>query len=408
MARIVQKFGGSSVANAEKIKNVAKRVAATADEGNQVVVVVSAMGDTTDDLIDLAKQISLDPSQREMDMLMATGEQQSIALLSIALQELGKKAISLTGPQAGIHTDCVASKAKITEVNCARLEKELNAGNIVVVAGFQGLSPDGEIRTLGRGGSDTSGVALAVALKADLCEIFTDVEGVFTADPRIVPKAHKIDSISYDEMLEMASAGAGVLQPRSVELAKQYGIHVHVRSTFTQNKGTIVQEGNKMENLEKEMVVSGVALDRNVIKVSVFDVPDEIGVASKLFRALADARINVDMIIQGGDRNRLNSITFTTGKDEKIKLEKLLNDVVPKIGAKEYTVSDGVSKVSIVGAGMITNPGVAAKMFETLSDNGFNIELISTSEIKVSCIVKEDRAAEAVCLLHTAFDLDKE
>ena len=407
MARIVQKFGGSSVANAEKIKNVAKRVADTAKAGNEVVVVVSAMGDTTDDLIDLAKQLSVDPSRREMDMLMATGEQQSIALLSIALQELGYPAISLTGQQAGVHTNSVASKAKILNVECDRIEKELAAGKIVVVAGFQGISSDGEIRTLGRGGSDTSGVALAIALKADLCEIFTDVEGVFTADPRIVPKAHKIDFISYDEMLEMASAGAGVLQPRSVELAKQYGVHVHVRSTFSQNKGTIVQEVVEMENLEKEMVVSGVAIDKNVLKVSVFDLPDEIGIASCLFKALANAHINVDMIIQGADRNRVSSISFTVGKDEAVKVEKILKEVLPKLGTDEYKISDGVAKVSIVGAGMITNPGVAAKMFEVLSNGGYNIELISTSEIKVSCIIQAEKADDAVRALHTAFGLDQ-
>ena len=406
MAIVVQKFGGSSVADAACIKRVATRIGETFDQGNQVVVVVSAMGDTTDDLISLARQLTASPPKREMDMLLATGEQQSVALLSMALDQMGYQAISLTGQQAGILTDKVHSKSKILSINPLRMEKELNDGRIVIVAGFQGATEDNEITTLGRGGSDTSAVALAAALSADVCEIFTDVDGVYTADPRIVPEARKLNTISYDEMLELASLGALVLQPRSVEVAKIFGVKIHVRSSFNHNVGTIVQEVSEMtREMEKEMVVSGVAHDMNVAKVTVFDVPDKPGTASKLFRALADERINVDMIIQSQQRNEINNISFTVTKDDLERAELVIAKSLTEMGAGEFSYDNQVAKVSIVGAGMITNPGVAARMFETLAENKINIEMISTSEIKVSCIIKAEFAKEAVLALHRSFDL---
>ncbi len=405
MALIVQKFGGSSVANIERIQNVARRVARTVDAGNQVVVVLSAMGDTTDDLIALARQITPYPSEREMDMLMTTGEQQSVALLAIALQTMGYKAVSLTGEQAGIRTDRVYNRAKILSIDSVRLERELAAGKIVIVTGFQGVDSLGEIHTLGRGGSDTSGVALAIGLDADFCEIYTDVDGVYTADPRIVPEAHKLPEISFDEMLEMSSLGAGVLQPRSVEVAKTFGMPICVRSSFNDNEGTMVKEEVDMKQLEQEVLVSGVAYDDDVVKVTVYDLPDQPGVASILFGTLADAKINVDMIIQSGTRDGKNSISFTTGKEAVGKLEEVLEPVVEQLKADHYTISDDVAKVSIVGAGMITNPGVAAKMFKCLYENGFNIDMISTSEIKTSCIVQKEGSKEAVRALHAYFGL---
>lgn len=405
MALIVQKFGGSSVATVERIQNVARRVARTVDAGNQVVVVLSAMGDTTDELIAMARQISRNPSEREMDMLMSTGEQQSVALLAIALHSMGYKAVSLTGEQAGVRTDRVYSRAKILSIDSVRLERELAGGKIVIVTGFQGVDSLGEIHTLGRGGSDTSGVALAIALNADFCEIYTDVDGVYTADPRIVPEAHKLPEISFDEMLEMSSLGAGVLQPRSVEVAKTFNMPICVRSSFNDNEGTMVKEEVDMKQLEQEVLVSGVAYDDDLVKVTVYGVPDQPGIASILFGALADAKINVDMIIQSGHRDGRNDISFTTGKEADGKLEEILEPVVAELHADHYALEDDVAKVSIVGAGMITNPGVAAKMFRCLYEKGFNIEMISTSEIKVSCIVKKEGAKDAVRALHEYFGL---
>lgn len=405
MALIVQKFGGSSVADIDKIKNVARRVARTVDAGNQVVVVLSAMGDTTDDLIKMARQITPNPSEREMDMLMTTGEQQSVALMAITLQSMGYKAVSLTGEQAGIRTDRVYARAKILSIDSVRLERELAAGKIVIVTGFQGVDSLGEIHTLGRGGSDTSGVALAIGLNADFCEIYTDVDGVYTADPRIVPDAHKLPEISFDEMLEMSSLGAGVLQPRSVEMAKTFNMPICVRSSFNDNEGTMVKEEVDMKQLEQEVLVSGVAYDDDVTKVTVFGVPDKPGIASDLFCALADAKINVDMIIQSGQRDGRNDISFTTGKEADGKLEEILEPIVNGLNAEGFRLATDVAKVSIVGAGMITNPGVAAKMFKCLSENGFNIDMISTSEIKVSCILKQAGAKEAVVKLHEYFGL---
>ncbi|ATW24117.1 aspartate kinase [Candidatus Formimonas warabiya] len=409
MAIIVQKFGGSSVADAECIKRVAKRVGETYDQNNKVVVVVSAMGDTTDDLISLAKQISQDAPKREMDMLLATGEQQSVALLAMALHDLGYQSVSLTGQQAGILTDQVHSKSKILRIDSTRVEEELKLDRIVIVAGFQGVTEENEITTLGRGGSDTSAVALAAALNADICEIFTDVDGVFTADPRLVPTARKLAAISHDEMLELASLGALVLQPRSVEVAKQFDVKIHVRSSFNYHQGTIVQGVEEMNKImEKEMVVSGVAHDLNVAKVTLFDVPDQPGTASKLFRALADERINVDMIIQSQQRNDITDISFTVTKDDLEKTKLVMEKVKDVLGTKDYSCDPDVAKISIVGAGMITNPGVAARMFEALAEHEINIEMIATSEIKVSCIIRSDLIKKAVLILHEAFELDEQ
>jgi aspartate kinase len=409
MALVVQKFGGSSVANIERLQNVARRVSETAAAGNQVVVVVSAMGDTTDDLIALTQQLTTQAHRRELDMLMATGEQQSSALLAMALLELGFAAVSLTGEMAGFRTDSSYGHGRILNMQCARVEKELAKGNIVVVAGFQGIDIKGDIITLGRGGSDTSAVALAVALKADICEIYTDVDGVYTADPRLVKKAWKMPHISYDEMLEMAAMGAQVLQPRSVEVAKQYGIKLHVRSSFNYNQGTIVEEGGYMvQELEKELIVCGVAHDLNVLKVTLLGIADQVGMAGCIFGALADEGVNVDIIVQGGSRDGRQDLSFTCGRDERDKVERVLADFKAEQGYEEARLVDTKAKVSIVGAGMITNPGVAARMFKALSQIGCNIDLISTSEIKISCVIEETKTKEAVLALHTAFGLDCE
>ncbi|WP_018086700.1 aspartate kinase [Desulfurispora thermophila] len=399
---VVQKYGGSSVANPERIKNVARRVVDTRRQGHDLVVVVSAMGDTTDELIDLMKQISAQPPEREMDMLLSTGEQISIALLATAIGELGEKVISLTGPQVGIITDDVHTKARIVKITGDRLQQELAAGNIVVVAGFQGVNEANDITTLGRGGSDTTAVALAAALKADVCEIYTDVDGVFTADPRLVPTARKLGEISYDEMLELANLGAQVLHPRSVECAKLYGLTIHVRSSFHNQEGTYVREVAKME---KPLVVTGIAHDLNVARIGLFDVPDKPGVAWRIFAALASENINVDMIIQSAMRNNQNNIAFTVAKTDLAKALAVVERIKDDVGIKSFTYDDDVAKVSIVGAGMVTNPGVAAMMFEALAKRNINLEMITTSEIKVSCIVKAQHAREAVQALHEMFAL---
>ncbi|MGQ9558830.1 MAG: aspartate kinase [Desulfurispora sp.] len=401
---VVQKYGGSSVANPERIKNVARRVVETRRQGHDVVVVVSAMGDTTDELIDLMKQISSQPPEREMDMLLSTGEQISIALLATAIGELGEKVISLTGPQVGIITDDVHTKARIVQITGDRLQQELAAGSIVVVAGFQGINGANDITTLGRGGSDTTAVALAAALQADVCEIYTDVDGVYTADPRLVPTARKLDEISYDEMLELANLGAQVLHPRSVECAKLYGITIHVRSSFHHREGTYVRE---VANMEKPLVVTGIAHDLNVARIGLFDVPDKPGVAWRIFAALAAENINVDMIIQSAMRDEQNNIAFTLAKTDLAKALAVVEKIQDSVGIKSYTYDDDVAKVSIVGAGMVTNPGVAAMMFEALAQRNINLEMITTSEIKVSCIVKAGHAREAVQALHEMFALAK-
>ncbi|MFZ5943486.1 MAG: aspartate kinase [Bacillota bacterium] len=405
MALVVQKYGGSSVANVERIKRVAQNIAETRNKNNQLIVVVSALGDTTDELISLAKQINARPSSREMDMLLATGEQVSIALLAMALDAIQIPVISFTGSQVGIITDNVHSKARIKEINTSKIDSELVENKVIIVAGFQGKTDRDEITTLGRGGSDTTAVALAAALKADLCEIYTDVEGVFTADPRLVQDAKKLAKISYDEMLELASLGAKVLHPRSVELAKLYKVPLCVRSSFNINKeGTLVLDNNL---LEKEVVVTGVAHDLNVAKIGLFDVPDQPGIASLLFNALAKENINVDMIVQSAMRNDINDIAFTIPKDDLEKALEVVNKVGADIGTSEIAYDDDVAKISIVGAGMISSPGVAAKMFNILYNENINLEMISTSEIKVSCIIKSQEVESAVLALHKGFELDK-
>ncbi len=404
MALLVCKFGGSSVASMDKIKNVALRLKDMQSQGNELVVVVSAMGDTTDDLLELAGAIGDQNSAREMDMLLATGEQQSAALLAMALNHLKCPAISLCGWQAGIKTDAVHSKARITGIKTDRINNELALGSIVVIAGFQGLSPEQNITTLGRGGSDTTAVALAAALGAARCLIFTDVNGVYTADPRIVEDARKIDRISYEEMLEMASLGAGVLQPRAAEFAMHYNVDVEVLNSFNNQSGTIITEVGKME---KQRIVSGIAHDYNVARIALFDVPDQPGVAMTIFKVLAESKINVDMVIQGGMRSNRNDIAFTIERDELDKALPLVNEVVAKIGASGMSYGQDVAKVSIVGAGMQSNPGVAATMFEALADAEINIHMISTSEIKVSCIIDEDEVNKAVQALHAKFRLSE-
>jgi len=399
---VVQKYGGSSVANAERIRRVAGRVVQERDKGHSVVVVVSAMGDTTDDLINLVGGITGNPPDREMDMLLSTGEQISIALLAMAINEMGRPAISLTGGQVGVLTDAAHTKAKILKINTDRLQEELKQGHIVVVAGFQGIDQFNDITTLGRGGSDTTAVALAAALKADICEIFTDVDGVYTTDPRVVPEASKLDVVCYDEMLELANLGAAVLHPRAVELAMQYGLPLHVRSSFNNNPGTLVKE---VDNMEKKHVVTGIACDYNVAKIGLFDVFDRPGIAFILFKALADEKINVDMIIQSAMRDDRNDIAFTCPQSDLKKALEVVERLQPEVGLEGFTSDDGVAKVSIVGAGMVSNPGVAAEMFEALYREGINLEMISTSEIKVSCIIKAGQAEQAVRALHQRFNL---
>lgn len=404
MAILVQKFGGSSVADPERIKRVAQRVVEAKEKGDDVVVVVSALGDTTDELIALARQITDHPPHREMDMLLSTGEQVSIALLAMAINELGKPVVSLTGGQGGIITDNTHTKAKILRINTDRVKRELDEGKIVIVAGFQGVTKEFDITTLGRGGSDTTAVALAAALGARECEIYTDVDGVYTADPRVVPAARKLADISYGEMLEMASLGALVLQPRAVEFGSQYGVPIHVRSSFNRHEGTLVREERIVE---KDMVVVGVAHDVNVAKVAILDVPDRPGVAARIFSALAAEAINVDMIVQTTKEQQTTDMLFSVSRGDLRRTEEIVSAVADELGAKGVLVDDEVAKVSIVGAGMVSNPGVAAKMFEALAKNGINISVISTSEIKVSCLVKAEAVLDAVRAVHEAFGLEQ-
>jgi aspartate kinase len=407
---VVMKFGGSSVANAEKIKNVAKKVVAKEKGGTKVVVVVSAPGDMTDDLIALAEGVTSNPDERELDMLLATGEQASIALLSMAIKDLGWKAISLTGPQAGIYADTTYTKARITKIVPTKVHSELNKGNIVIVAGFQGLNPNDDITTLGRGGSDLTAVALAAALKADLCEIYTDVDGVYTTDPRIVKDAQKIEYISYEEMLEMAGSGAQVMQARSIEVAKKFDVNIHVRCTFNNNKGTIITDDNNIYLRRKKMedvVVSSITYDKNQVKFAILGVPDKPGIAANVFGSLANGGVNVDMIIQSAPREKTNDISFTVAKSDVKKAKAVINKVKRKLGAETVISDDKIAKVSIIGVGMRSHPGVASKMFKTLSDNNINIDMISTSEIKVSCVIRADKVNEAVIALHKAFGLGK-
>jgi aspartate kinase len=403
MALIVKKFGGSSVATPEKMLNVARRIIAEKTTKDKIVVVVSAMGDTTDDLIQLAKGITDNPSQREMDMLLTTGEQVSIALLAMAFQQLGCKSISLTGQQAGIGTSSAYGKGKITGIQTDRLKQELEEGNIVVVAGFQGLNSSADMTTLGRGGSDTTAVALAGALEADICEIFTDVDGIYSADPRVVKKARKMQEITYYEMLEMARLGAGVMQTRSVEMGQHYGIPIHVRSTFTTEPGTIIREGYTME--EKEFIIRGVTHDTNVAKFAVLGVPDQPGIAYQIFSALADSNIDVDMIVQSVRNYDANIIDmlFTVSLSDLALCQSIVETVAKTLGALKVVTDTNVAKVSVVGAGMLGSPGIAAIMFGALSKVNINIGVISTSEISISCLVDQDKAKEAVNAIHQEF-----
>jgi aspartate kinase len=400
---IVQKFGGSSVANPERIKACAKRIADAADKGYKVIGVVSALGDTTDDLISLASQINDRPSAREMDALLSTGEQISMSLMAMALHDLGKQAVSLTGKQAGIMTDNVHTKAKILEVDPTRVQKELSEGKVVVVAGFQGYDANDDITTLGRGGSDTTAVALAAANKAEMCEIYTDVDGVYTADPRIVKNARKLKDISYAEMLEMASLGALVLQPRAVEFGAQMKVPIHVRSSFNWNEGTIVREERIME---KDMIVVGAAHDKNVAKVIMTDVPDRPGVSYAIFSALAKERINVDMIVQTSRKGEVADLVFSISKNDLSRTKEIVNEVANNLQAGSVLFDDNMAKVSIVGAGMVSNPGIAASMFEALASENINIHVISTSEIKVSCLIDTQEVEKAMNAIHKKFGLD--
>ena len=399
MELVVQKFGGSSVADTERINNVAQIVTDTYKSGKSVVVVVSAQGDTTDDFIAKAAQINTRPSNREMDVLLSAGEQISMSLLAMAIERMGYPVVSLTGWQAGIKTDSNHGIARIKNIDTERLHRELDRKNIVIVAGFQGINKYDDITTLGRGGSDTSAVALAAALKAELCQIYTDVDGVYTADPRKVPNAKKLDSISYDEMLELASQGAQVLHNRSVEMAKKYNVNLEVISSFTRAAGTKVLKENKME----KMLITGIAKDTEVGRISIIGVNDEPGVAFKIFSMLAKKNINVDIIIQSVGRDKKKDISFTTTLDKLDLAVETLNENIDQIGAKEIVSTGDVAKVSIVGSGMANNPGVAAIMFEALSDAHINIHMISTSEIKISVLIDKQNADKAVAAIHDKF-----
>ncbi len=405
MALIVQKYGGTSIGDPGRIKSVAERVVAAAASGQQVCVVVSAMGHTTDELVDMAAQISPAPYARELDMLLSAGERISMALLSMAIIELGREAISFTGSQAGIVTDTTHGKARIVEVRARRVIEALDQGKIVIVAGFQGVSTDFDVTTLGRGGSDTTAVALAAALKADACEIYTDVKGVYTADPRIVPEARKLHAVSYEEMLELSASGAKVLMLRSVEYARNYGVTVHVRSSFSDEKGTwIKKEDERME----QAIISGIAHDTSEAKVTILGVPDQPGVAARVFRPLADEGVNVDMIVQNASAEGRTDIFFTLPKDDLRRAEPILKRVTEQVGARGVTTDPHIAKVSLVGAGMKTHPGVAADMFDALADEGINIEIISTSSIRVSCVVRATEVQRAVRVIHDRFALSTE
>lgn len=403
MGLVVQKFGGSSVANAERVFNVARRITDRYKAGDDVVVVVSAQGDTTDELIEKAKEINKKPSKREMDMLLATGEQISISLLAMAIESLGFPVISLTGWQAGMQTNSNYSIARISKINTERLELELGKKNIVIVAGFQGINKYDDITTLGRGGSDTSAVALAAALHADVCEIYTDVDGVYTTDPRIVKDAVKLDEISYDEMLELASLGANVLNNRSVEMAKKYNVKLMVLSSLRNVAGTIVKEVNDVE----KMLVRGVTRDNDTARISLIEVDDKPGKAFSVFSLLAKHNINVDLILQSVGRNNTKDISFTVALSNLEETLKIIEENDAVIGAKEVQWDDTVSKVSIVGAGMVTNPGVASGMFEALYKEQINIHMISTSEIKVSVLIDRKNAERAVAAIHEHFNMSK-
>ena len=401
---IVQKYGGTSVGNIERIKTVAAKVARTRDEGHDVVVVVSAMSGETDRLTALAHEITDSPVEREMDLLLSSGERVTIALLAIALNSIGYPSKAFTGRQVGIITDSIHTKARIERVGAERVREALNHGIIPVVAGFQGISEESDVTTLGRGGSDLSAVAIAAVLKADLCDIYTDVDGVYTADPNVVAEARRLDKISYEEMLELASLGAKVLQNRSVEYAAKYGVKVRVLSSFKDGNGTLLAEED--EDMEK-VVVSGVTCDRNQVKVTIVGVPDKPGIAGKIFGTISDANIVVDMIIQNVSQESLTDISFTVPRADVNKTRGIMTNLIKDIGAKELAIKEDIAKVSIVGVGMRSHSGVAAKMFSTLAAEGINIMMISTSEIKISCVIDAKYAELAVRALHRVFELEK-
>jgi aspartate kinase len=397
MSVIVQKYGGTSVAGPDEIKRVARRVFETAQAGNQVCVVVSAMGDTTDRLVELARQVSNDPHPREQDMLLTAGERISVALVSMAINDLGRSAVSFTGSQAGIVTDTVHGKARIVEMRRGRVHEALDAGQIAIVAGFQGVSTDKDVTTLGRGGSDTTAVALAAALDADVCEIYTDVDGVFTADPRICADARKLTAVSYEEMLELSASGARVLMLRSVEYARNHGVKLHVRSSFHEEDGTwIVKE----EDVLEQAIVSGVAHDTGEAKVTIVGVPDQPGVAARVFRPLADAGINIDMIVQNTGAEGHTDISFTLPTEHAERAEPILRELADEVGAASFAIDPDIAKVSVIGAGMRSHPGVAADIFAALADAKINMEIISTSAIRVSCVVPAHEAERAVNVIH--------
>ncbi len=408
MSVIVQKYGGSSVADPDKIRNVAQRIASSHDKGNQVVVVISAMGDTTDDLTSLAHKITDHPDSREMDVLLSTGEIVSSALLTMALHALGYQAISLNGRQAGIFTDASYSKAKILKVESNRIVKELNDSKIVIVAGFQGSTQNSDITTLGRGGSDTTAVALAISLKAQVCEKLTDVEGIYTADPRICPDARKLKDIAYDEMLELTSSGNKVLHIRAVELAGAYNMPILVASSFNDNPGTLIHGGDSMDSMEVRNKVRGIAHDMDVAKVTLTGIPNQPGVAAAIFEPLSKAGISVDTIVQNAFKENVTDLTFTVSRGDLKKANDVIKSIAKSIKAKEVVTDARLGKVSIVGTGMQNSPGYASKMFSALSRAGINIQLITTSEIRITCVIEEAKVKEAVLALHRAFELEKD
>ena len=404
MALIVMKFGGTSVASPERIQMVAKRVIARKREGNEVVAVVSAMGKSTDELLSLARALNENPPSRELDRLLSTGEQVSMALLAMAIEAQGEHAMSFTGRQAGIETDGTHAKAKIVRVDNKRIEQAIADGYIPVVAGFQGIDKNGDMTTLGRGGSDTTAVAVAWGINADMCEIYSDVDGVYSADPRICPRAHKLDVVSYDDMLELSSAGAGVLQMRAVEFARKWGVVIHSRSAFSDVEGTYIKEDPQME----EAVITGIAHDTSEVKLTIRGVPDMSGVAATVFTKLAEAAISVDMIIQNVSQDGFTDISFTCPANDLPKARAAIEEVMGDIQAREYVVDEDIAKVSLVGTGMKSSPGVAALAFKTLGENNINIVAISTSPIRLSVVVERSQVAETVRCLHTAFGLDSD
>jgi aspartate kinase len=399
---IVQKYGGTSVADGDRIQAVARKVVGAREQGYDVVVVVSAMGDTTDELLALAQDLTAIPEPRELDLLLTAGERIAMSLLAIAVNAMGSRAASYTGSQAGIITDTAHGKARIVDIRPGRIQESIAAGNVVIVAGFQGVSTSADVTTLGRGGSDTTAVALAAALEAEFCEIYTDVRGVYTADPRVEPSARLLHHVSYEEMLELAASGAKVLQLRSVEYARRNDVRVHVRSSFDDEEGTWIEEAD--ENVEQALI-SGVALERHEAKITLEEVPDKPGAAARVFKAIAEAGINVDMIVQNVSHDGTTDLSFTIPEEDLPRMKSVLDRVIEEVGAIRYSSDDRIAKVSLVGAGMRSHPGVAADMFEALASKGLNIEMISTSSIRVSCVIRAEQADDAVRVIHERFEL---